>query len=129
LYRNTKIQETVFETLTQQYELAKVQEAKEIPSVKVLDKALVPETKSFPPRTAITILGGVLALSAAIGGLFLRIRWNETDDKDEGKVFAKEVFHSVTSHIPWGPWNRSAKDGHEQPNETSGTQDSQKKSS
>jgi uncharacterized protein involved in exopolysaccharide biosynthesis len=129
LYRNTKIQETVFETLTQQYELAKVQEAKEIPSVKVLDKALVPETKSFPPRTAITILGGVLALSAAIGGLFLRVRWNETDDKDEGKVFAKEVFHSVTAHIPWGPWNGSAKDGHEQPNETSGTQDSQKKSS
>jgi uncharacterized protein involved in exopolysaccharide biosynthesis len=129
LYRNSKIQETVFETLTQQYELAKVQEAKEIPSVKVLDKALVPETKSFPPRTAITILGGVLGLSAAIGGLFLRVRWNETDEKDEGKVFAKEVFHSVTAYIPWGPWKDSAKDGHEKSNETSGGQDSQKKSS
>ncbi len=39
LYRQTKIQETVYELLTQQYELAKVQEAKEIPSVKVLDPA------------------------------------------------------------------------------------------
>ena len=39
LYQRTKIQETVYELLTQQYELAKVQEAKEIPSVKVLDPA------------------------------------------------------------------------------------------
>ena len=37
LFLQTKIQATVFELLTQQYETAKVQEAKEIPSVKVLD--------------------------------------------------------------------------------------------
>src|SRR2546430_11457055 len=42
-YRRAKIQETVFELLTQQYELAKVQEAKETPSVKVLDPGTVPE--------------------------------------------------------------------------------------
>src|SRR5277367_4091537 len=34
LYRQTKIQETVYELLTQQYELAKVQEAKEVPTKK-----------------------------------------------------------------------------------------------
>ena len=34
LYRQTKVQEAVYETLTQEYELAKVQEAKEIPTVK-----------------------------------------------------------------------------------------------
>src|SRR5271165_1795441 len=39
LFRETKIQEAVFEALTQQYEMAKVQEAKETPSVKVLDPA------------------------------------------------------------------------------------------
>jgi len=48
LYRQTKIEETVYELLTQQYELAKVQEAKEIPAVKVLDAAVVPTKKSFP---------------------------------------------------------------------------------
>ena len=57
LYRQTKIQETVYELLTQQYELAKVQEAKEIPSVKVLDPAIVPTKKSFPPR-AMIVIGG-----------------------------------------------------------------------
>src|SRR5208283_286789 len=48
LYRKTKVEEAVFETLTQEYELAKVQEAKEIPTVKVLDSPNLPEKKSFP---------------------------------------------------------------------------------
>jgi len=56
LYRQTKIEETVYELLTQQYELAKVQEAKEIPAVKVLDAAVVPTKKSFPPRLLIVFL-------------------------------------------------------------------------
>src|SRR5262249_6717712 len=43
LYRRVAVQEVVYETLTKQCELAKVQEAKEIPSVKVLDPAEVPE--------------------------------------------------------------------------------------
>ena len=50
LARRAKIDEAVFEVLTKQYELAKVQEAKEIPSIKVLDEPVVPETKSWPPR-------------------------------------------------------------------------------
>jgi hypothetical protein len=37
--------------LTRRYELAKVQKAKEIPSVKILDAAMVPTKKSFPSRT------------------------------------------------------------------------------
>ncbi len=56
LYRNTKIQEAVFQTLTQEYELAKVQEAKETPSIKVLDSPDTPEKKSFPPRLFIIAL-------------------------------------------------------------------------
>src|SRR5207245_3875392 len=70
LYRETKIQETVYELLTQQYELAKVEEAKEVPVVKVLDAADVLEKKSFPPRLITTILGTMLALAAAVAWIF-----------------------------------------------------------
>jgi uncharacterized protein involved in exopolysaccharide biosynthesis len=101
LYRNSKIQETVFEVLTQQYELAKVDEAKETPSVKMLDAPRVPERKSFPPRTIITIFVGFLFLGAAVVGLFLQARWDETDPNDPGKRFAQEVFHSVMHYVPW----------------------------
>jgi uncharacterized protein involved in exopolysaccharide biosynthesis len=101
LYRNSKIQETVFEVLTQQYELAKVDEAKETPSVKLLDPPIVPERKSFPPRGVITLFVAFLFLGAAIVGLFFQSQWNETDANDPGKQFAQEVFHSVGRHLPW----------------------------
>jgi uncharacterized protein involved in exopolysaccharide biosynthesis len=66
LYRQVKIQETVFEVLTKQYELAKVEEAKELPTVKVLDQARVPELKSSPKRTLMTIVGALTASMLAV---------------------------------------------------------------
>jgi capsule polysaccharide export protein KpsE/RkpR len=107
LYRRTRIQEAVYETLTQQYELAKVQEAKETPSVKVLAMASVPERKSFPPRLLITSLIAIVFLLAAVFGLFLRTLWDETDGKDPRKLFAHEVFQSVNGHMPWATPNGS----------------------
>ncbi len=64
-YRATKVQETIFETLTREYELAKVQEAKEIPSVKMIDPPDVPEKKSYPPRLEIMLIGMALSFSPA----------------------------------------------------------------
>ncbi len=107
LYRRTKIQETVFEILTQQYELAKVQEAKETPSVKVLDAAAVPETKSFPPRILITLAGGILMFCAASLWIFSRHKWDEMDARDPGKLFAQEVMASVSAYMPWTSSNGS----------------------
>ena len=101
LYRRTKIQETVYEILTQQYELAKVQEAKETPSVKVLDAARVPERKAFPPRSLIICLVGLAVLGIAAFWIVVRSHWNETDATDPTKLFAQEVFHDVNQHMPW----------------------------
>jgi uncharacterized protein involved in exopolysaccharide biosynthesis len=107
LYQRTKIEETVYEALTQQYELAKVEEAKETPSVKVLDPARLPERKSFPPRTFITCLVAFAFLGTAVVGLFLRTQWDETDAQDPGKLLAQEVFYSVNHHMPWAIPNGS----------------------
>jgi uncharacterized protein involved in exopolysaccharide biosynthesis len=91
LYRQTKIQETVYELLTQQYELAKVEEAKEVPSVKVLDAAAVPTKKSFPPRGLLTVAGACLTFFGACGAVLLRHAWQQIDPQDPGKQFALEV--------------------------------------
>ena len=99
LYRQTKIQETVYELLTQQYELAKVQEAKEIPTVKVLDEALVPTKKSFPPRAGIVLVGTVLGVSLAMTWLIGKTHWDTVDASDPRKVFATEVFTTVRASI------------------------------
>jgi capsule polysaccharide export protein KpsE/RkpR len=100
LYLQTKIQQTVFELLTQQYEMAKVQEAKEIPSVKVLDVAVVPTKRSFPPRLLITILGTLLGLAAAVTWIIARTKWDAADAGNPRKVLATEVFMTVRARLP-----------------------------
>jgi capsule polysaccharide export protein KpsE/RkpR len=107
LYRRTKIQEAVFETLAQEYELAKVEEAREIPSVKVLDPANLPEKKSFPPRLLIMLLGTLFALSFGTAWVLGSARWEEIDPGDPRKVLAQEVLRTVRAQLPWGSRNGS----------------------
>jgi capsule polysaccharide export protein KpsE/RkpR len=106
-YRRAKIEETVFELLTQQFELAKVQEAKETPSVKVLDPGMVPEKKSFPPRLLIMFLGTMLALSISVVGVLGSNKWQQADPDDPRKVLAQEVIEKVRARLPW-----TARNGH-----------------
>jgi uncharacterized protein involved in exopolysaccharide biosynthesis len=100
LYRQTKIEETVFELLTEQYEMAKVQEAKEIPSVKILDAAIVPTKKSFPPRAVITALGTLLGLALAAVWIVGRTQWESVEASDPRKQFALEVLTTTRASLP-----------------------------
>lgn len=106
-YRRAKIQETVYEMLTGQYELAKVQEAKETPSVKVLDPARIPERKSFPPRLVIMFLGTFLVSALSVVWVLGSARWEEVDAQDPRKVLVQEVAGSVKAAMPWAPPNGS----------------------
>lgn len=99
LYRKTKIQETVFELLTQQYELAKVQEAKEIPSVKILDSAVVPTQKSFPPRILIWTLGTILFFIGACSSILAKRHFLAIDPQDPRKILAEEVATTVWARV------------------------------
>ncbi len=64
--RDVEYQQTLFEILARQFELAKLDEAKEGAVVQVVDPALPPDRKSFPHRGLITIatalVGFILAL-------------------------------------------------------------------
>src|SRR6267154_1954570 len=100
LYRRTRVQEAVFESLTKEYELAKVQEVKEIPTVKVLDFPSIPERKSFPPRLLIMFLGTVIASGLATTWVFGKTAWDRTDLNNPKKAFAQEVLTSVKASIP-----------------------------
>jgi len=107
LYRRIKVQEVVFETLTQEYELAKVAEAKEIPSVKVFDPANVPEEKSFPPRLRIMFVCTALALAGASMWVLSKTRWSQVDPRSPGKVFVQDVCQSIGAYMPWATPNGS----------------------
>ena len=101
LFRRLKVEEAVFETLTKQYEIAKVQEAKEIPTVKVLDAADVPERRSFPPRLLIIFLGMTVAFVFGCVRVIGAARWQEIDPRDEGKIFGERVARGVRKRLPW----------------------------
>lgn len=64
--RNFKYQEVLYATLIKQYEVAKLDEAKEGHLIQILEKALEPEIKSGPNRKNIVIL-------ATLGAAFLSI--------------------------------------------------------
>jgi uncharacterized protein involved in exopolysaccharide biosynthesis len=91
LYRQSKIEETVYELLTQQYELAKVQEAKEIPVVKVLDEAIVPERKSGPHRTLIVALSVLFSALAGCVWILGSAMWRDINPADSRKLLVQEV--------------------------------------
>jgi capsule polysaccharide export protein KpsE/RkpR len=92
LYRRVKVDETVFSMLTQAYELSRVQEAKETPSVKVLDAAVVPEKKSWPPRTLLTIVGGFMGFVFGCCWIIGTELWSEVDPNEPHKKFILQTW-------------------------------------
>jgi len=99
LYRDSKIQQTVYQMLTVQYELAKIDEAKQIPSVKVLDPADLPEKRSFPSRLMIFILGFTVTVPLAVALVLLPARWEEIDPRSPGKQLAMEVWTQARNQL------------------------------
>ena len=69
LMRDVEIKNTLFTFLTQQYEEAKIQEAKETPTVQVLDKAMIPINK-YKPRRALFIIS-IFLLTTIINAIYL----------------------------------------------------------
>jgi tyrosine-protein kinase Etk/Wzc len=65
-YRDVKYHEALYEILAKQYEAARLDEAKAGGAVQVIDKAVIPERKSWPPRTILVLsITGFVALAAS----------------------------------------------------------------
>jgi capsule polysaccharide export protein KpsE/RkpR len=88
--RRSKVEEAVYETLTKEYEVAKVQEAKEIPTVKVLDPPEVPEQKSYPRRLLIMFCGTIGFMIAGVVWVLGTAHWQSIDPEHPVKLFVQE---------------------------------------
>lgn len=97
LYRTVRVQEAVFEILTKQFEIAKVEEAKQIPTVKVLDEPDVPERKSGPPRLLVVIGGLFFTFSFAVAVVVLKRKWNQVPEEDPRRQLVMDVVEEVRS--------------------------------
>ena len=85
LKRESLIQEKVFELLTQQYEMARIEEAKEDITFQVIDRAIPPEKRIKPKRRQMVMLAGAVSLFAGVFLVFfLEYAANLKEPKEQG---------------------------------------------
>ena len=86
LLRDVKYREVIFEALARQYEIAKIDEAKDSAVVQVMDKAVEPDRKSKPVRSVIVLLSALAA--GILAGFWAFVREAKAkvgDDRDGAK--------------------------------------------
>lgn len=93
LMREFKIQESVFELLTSQYEIAKIEEAKDVNTIQVLDRAVPPDKKAKPKRKLIVILSTFMAIIFSVFLVFILefIDKVKTEDEDRYHTILKSL--------------------------------------
>ncbi len=64
--RDVKYYEFLYELLAKQYELAKIDEAKDATIIQVMDKAIEPDRRSRPKRTLVVLLSTFVALIVSV---------------------------------------------------------------
>lgn len=71
-FREVEINGTILQFVLPLYEQAKLEEQKEIPVIQIIDYAIPPEEKSYPPRTLFTLLWGILIFLVLFSYLLLK---------------------------------------------------------
>ena len=84
-YRELKYQETVFELLAKEFEVAKLDEAREGSIIQVVDAAVPPDRKSSPHRLLIVLGATVVAFFFAAFWIWLRKRWSYASELPENR--------------------------------------------
>jgi tyrosine-protein kinase Etk/Wzc len=84
-YRDLKYQETVFELLAKEFEIAKLDEAREGSIVQVVDAAVPPDKKSSPHRLLIIIASTILSVFVAVFWILFQEKASRTFDHPENR--------------------------------------------
>jgi uncharacterized protein involved in exopolysaccharide biosynthesis len=95
LERKVRVDEAVWETLSKQYEMARVQEAKEIPTIRVLDEANVPASKSGPRRSMIVLAVTFLSFLLSCLVVFVVGTWESLAEDSTPKRLVRERLGSL----------------------------------
>ncbi|MCD6087334.1 MAG: hypothetical protein J7K11_05155 [Candidatus Hydrothermae bacterium] len=62
LLRDVEVKTKLYAFLVEQYETAKIMESKDTPTLQVIEKAEVPEMRSWPKRKMLVLIGAILSL-------------------------------------------------------------------
>jgi uncharacterized protein involved in exopolysaccharide biosynthesis len=94
LVRDVKIQAEIFTLVTNQYEMAEIEEAKDINTIQVLDLAVPPDKISGPNRKLIVLLaaGGGFFLCVFLAFFFEFLDRLRTDDPERYRVLVRSLW-------------------------------------
>jgi tyrosine-protein kinase Etk/Wzc len=86
--RDVKYYETIFDILARQFEVAKLDEAKEGAIIQVVDPAIVPDRRSFPHRALIVIGAALVGLFLGVVAAVLQAAWRrmKSDPESAAKI-------------------------------------------
>jgi tyrosine-protein kinase Etk/Wzc len=92
--RDVKYYETIFEILARQYEMAKLDEAREGAIIQVVDPAVVPDKRSFPKRSYF-VLGGFLGgWILAILATFMTVSLERMESDPESAAKLHRIYNA-----------------------------------
>lgn len=97
LVREVKVQETVWELLNQQFYHAKIQEARDTPTIQVLDEAVPPELRTKPKRKLLVIIGSFLTLILSVFGAFVAEYIHNIKNEGEANEKAATISREIGS--------------------------------
>jgi uncharacterized protein involved in exopolysaccharide biosynthesis len=83
LKRNVEIENTVYTMLVKEYEKSRIEEARDTPTVQVMDAASVPSLRSRPRRKAIVVVGALAGLGWSIFLSVLIAAWRENRGRSQ----------------------------------------------
>lgn len=93
LQREGDIKRGVYQIVVQQYEQARLQEARNVPTLTVLAEPFVPVKKSYPPRRLILVLGVVVSIillwtQLTVGEALRRFR---RDNPEQWEILSQQI--------------------------------------
>ncbi len=97
LLRNVKYHEAMFELLARQFELAKIDEAKDSSLIQVMDRAIPPDRKAKPRRSLIVLL-------STLGAFVVGILWAivlESFERAQGDPQQSARLRDFKRYLAW----------------------------
>ncbi len=101
--REVKYREVLFELLSRQFEIAKLDEAKEGATVQTVDPAVIPDKKSWPRRSIFILVGLAIGLFGAVIWVLLHDSVKQSmNDPRQAREFAglKSAWTTIKGNNP-----------------------------
>jgi len=90
LKRKFLVQEKLYELLTTQFELAKIEQARDDLAFQVLDQPNLPEKAEFPSKRGSVLLGLILGLTLGVGAAYIR------EYRSEAREIIRKIKNTAT---------------------------------